>query len=196
MERLVAGIVEYGDMYRVQFVTGHDEKYIRTDNLYVNISNVAFDHIQKALENGTFVFIPKGLVGKNEISFADLIYDEPDELLRRKSVEIVKERRKFDNELGLLSALTVANFVMINNEFANEGIFITNDNRDEVYLDIVSGGDDAKIKKLSRYLDCMDDINRVDFVRRRYNQFEDKVTNATSIEGLESFLDIYHSSEK
>lgn len=196
MERLVAGIVEYGDYYRVQFVARHEEKFIKNDSLYVNVSNVAFKHIQEALSENKIVLLPKNMVGSDEISFADLLYEDMGELLKRQNSAIIKERRLFDNELSLLSVLSVATWSMVNNEFCDKGIFITDENRDEVYLDIVSSGDEVMIDKLSRYLECMDDIKKVDFCRRRFEHFEKEVMNKKSIEELDSFLESFYSIEK
>jgi predicted ATP-dependent Lon-type protease len=63
--------------------------------------------------------------------------------------------------------------MVLNNLLNSKGYFIHDDNREEVYLEILETGDSGLIDTLERYLNMKDEIHRV-------SQLDSKFTEITS----------------
>jgi chromatin segregation and condensation protein Rec8/ScpA/Scc1 (kleisin family) len=75
----------------------------------------------------------------------------------------------------------------------NAGYAITNENREEKYLEILETGDEKLIAKLEDYLNYKDEIEAVAHIERKFSAFRAELkttTTADEVKQLESrFLD-------
>lgn len=85
-------------------------------------------------------------------------------------------------------------FIMKNNELAAEGFFITNENRDDKYLEIVNKNDEDLLNNLSDYLKAMDNLLRY---QQYYNLFKSLSDRLDSDElSVEEMQEAFESFKK
>jgi chromatin segregation and condensation protein Rec8/ScpA/Scc1 (kleisin family) len=88
-------------------------------------------------------------------------------------------------------------FIILNNDLANAGYFITNENREEKYLEILETGDEKLISKLEDYLNYKDEIETVAHLERRFSSFRTEIRAAASVEEVtaieERFLEKFYA---
>ena len=77
------------------------------------------------------------------------------------------------------------------------GFAITNNNREEKYLEILETGDEDLISKLEDYLNYKDEIERIASLERNFAQVQRSINNADEedIEGIvASFLEDFYKN--
>lgn len=170
-----------------------DEKFLR-------LSYMSHQLIKQALMEGKKVHIHKtlqtGEVLPGEFDVIDL--KESDPLQESREASVRKIRMLITPELAKASGFALYGFMVLNNDLANRGYFITNENREEKYLEILETGDEQLIAKLEDYLNYKDEIEAVAFVERRFKQFRDEIREATSAEQVkeieERFLERFYAT--
>lgn len=92
----------------------------------------------------------------------------------------------------LMSNLMVMNiykFVLVDSILKNGGYFVTDENREQVYLDIVNNGDQKYIRALEEYLDVKDRMATDFWFGTKFLQFEDALRTATTIQQVKNLHD-------
>ena len=75
----------------------------------------------------------------------------------------------------MISNFELYHFFKLNHYLESKGFFITDENREEKYLEVINSGDAEALEKLSEYLDSLDEFNAIDDIYMRYKEFKDKV---------------------
>lgn len=158
-----------------------DEKVLR-------LSYMSHQLIKQALMEGKKVHIHKtlqtGEVLPGEFDIIDL--KETDPIQDARDAATVKIRMLVTPELSKISGLSLYGFMILNNDLANQGYFITNENREEKYLEILETGDEKLIAKLEDYLNYKDEIEAVAHLERRFTAFRNELRNATTVEDIKA----------
>jgi hypothetical protein len=113
----------------------------------------------------------------HRISLRDLLPDNTD-IDNLKNSYIIMISQFFDTRINTIANLTHYEFTILNNELANYGIFITNSNREEKYIEILELEDDNLIDVLERYLICRDEISRSFAAYENYRKFKQDLNDA------------------
>lgn len=92
-------------------------------------------------------------------------------------------------ELAAISGLAMYGFICLNNELAEKGFFITDENRESMYLKILETGDEKMIAKLEDYLNYKDEIARVAALHDKFEQFRKDINNSESEEEITGITD-------
>lgn len=79
---------------------------------------------------------------------------------------VIALRTKLKGILGdsgflLLHLMDIVDFMMLHDKFASKGIFITQDNREEKYIEIIQTGDQDMIDDLERYIGYLDRLTEL-----------------------------------
>ncbi len=99
---------------------------------------------------------------------------------------IEKHYRMVMNSVALFE---MYNVMMINNELGAQGYFITSDNREEKYIDIINSGDEKLITLLQEYLEARD---KIDPMKKYYDTLKDfkmKLKDTDSPEEIDEMVD-------
>jgi hypothetical protein len=80
-----------------------------------------------------------------------------------------KARGIFGDDLLTFHLLDFVGLMMLNNKFANQGIFITDDNREECYIKIIESGDESLIADLEKYLELKDKVTAIEIRKKEYD---------------------------
>lgn len=84
--------------------------------------------------------------------------------------------------------LTFLEFIQLNNYLCSKGHFVTDENREEVYLDILNSGDAVLIEKLEDYLEIMDEISRFDGPIQDYRDSRKSLKDMSTTEEIRTFF--------
>lgn len=87
-----------------------------------------------------------------------------------------------------ISNVTLFDFFKMDRKLVSKGYTISDENREEKYLDIINTGDSDLIELLSSYLDSYDDMNKIDAKYSEYKYFATKIECASTLKEVE---DVY-----
>lgn len=186
----VACVEDCGDKLHVKYVDNQKNALFKNDGIYVKISKVAADDIRKSLREGNIVYLPKNVSG--ELTFSDVVVVETDDLMKDKLLFLSDVYRLVDYALFYVSATDFFEYLSVYNDLHSLGICITNDNREEKYLEIIETGDEKLIEKLETYLEKKDKLESISYVYKRSREFEKKAFDCETIEELELVKEEYY----
>ena len=112
-------------------------------------------------------------------------YDIPVRDIKR--VNLIKEAKaKMESLVQSVDMITYINYIDINNELYESGIFITEGNREEKYLEILETGDEHKIDLLEDLLLVKDKLSIVKSAKNDFDKVVEAVkeTQEDDTEGL------------
>jgi hypothetical protein len=150
----------------------------------LRLSYMANELIKEAMLSGKVVHVPKENLRSIEVLPGDFTIIEPSEedmLQATKDAVNARVRMLITPTLTKISGITLYGFMVLNNDLANAGYFITNENREEKYLEILETEDETLISKLEDYLNYKDEIERVAFLERNFSKFRKEINQLTSI---------------
>jgi hypothetical protein len=196
----LAHVIDCGTYYRVTNVVNntldapadHQEKYLK-------LSYMSAEMMKKAVVENKTIHISKTLrtteVLPGEFEVIDLM--ETDPLQEARNAAMIKIRMLITPELSKIAGLTMYGFIMLNNDLANAGYFITNDNREEKYLEILETGDEKLITKLEDYLNYKDEIESVAQLERKFSAFRTAIKLSNTQEEVktieQNFLEDFYA---
>lgn len=167
---------------------------------YLKLNSATFEIIKTAITGNKLVKVNKTLVADEvmpwEVEVVDL--GETDPLQESRNAAITKVRMLVTPEMSKASGLALYGFIILNNDLAANGYFITNENREEKYLEILETGDEKLIAKLEDYLNYKDEIEAVAQLERKFSAFRNEVRTASTSDEVkkieERFLERFYSN--
>lgn len=167
---------------------------------YLKLNSATFEIIKTAITSNKLVKVNKTLVADEvmpwEVEVVDL--GETDPLQESRNAAITKVRMLVTPEMSKASGLALYGFIILNNDLAANGYFITNENREEKYLEILETGDEKLIAKLEDYLNYKDEIEAVAQLERKFGAFKNEVRTASTPDEVkkieERFLERFYSN--
>lgn len=185
----VALVEDLGDKLKVKYIDTYQNSLLKSDGLYVKISNVAGDVIREAISEFKMVFLPKNING--ELCISDVVIEDIDGFEKDKRIALVDIYNKMDYYQFNIGAIDFFNFLATYSKLAAEGYFIHEDNREEKYIEIIETDDEDLICVLDEYLELSDRIGKFSYLHRKNNRFEEKIINCKDNEELKMIMDEY-----
>lgn len=189
----VADVTEFSDHYRVNWVVEREQEFVDKGNKYLKISVSAAELATKALNDGHYVKAIKPIMNR-EISIINLAVDELDDFEKRRSAEIARARGQMTGLAANLRAFDFFEFTMCNNELASRGYFITQNNREEKYIEIINSGDMELIECLETYLNLLDRISIPQYQYKKLLKLEDDLLSARTEEEIDGIVSKFYNS--
>ena len=157
----------------------------------LKLSANSFKIISDAINDGKAVHITKTRMASEVLPMEIEVLDhsETDPLDEARKAALIKVRMLVTPELAKISGFALYGFMMLNNDLANAGFFITNDNREEKYLSILETGNEDLIAKLEDYLNYKDEIENVAHLERKFSKFKKDLRVATTAEDVQGIQD-------
>lgn len=129
-------------------------------------SFAVYEYINENLRDGKIVYIPKYLEGELTVDKVIIAEDENPLILYKRTCVIKLKDYVYNLRLTPEYILDMYRFIVINNWMIANGYFITNENREEKYMEIITSiseiedeeESEAKINKLEQYLNLMDKL--------------------------------------
>jgi hypothetical protein len=188
----LARVSDIGDKWHIEAIITNSQKEFEGGQNYIGINNVAALVVKREIEKGNTVKVNKNFEGL-EILPGHLIIStttttELDELKYSKLANI---RQHVTHEQAVVNGLQMYDFIVINNELNSKGYFIYDDNREEVYLNILETGDEALIDKLEIYLNAKDVIHRASSLEHKYLKFYADIKDADTEEEVNKLYNTF-----
>lgn len=205
--KLMLNVLDRGDNYEVISINNNELAFIGIKDGVIEVfSWVVFETVARALNEGKRVFIPKLLT--KQIDVSDLIIEAPgDELEKEKQKAIIRARDVvFTSRINKASLIDFYEFTILNNWFIEKGFVITDDNREEKYLEIINyastlstpdnpdtpdvdetdtSAGDKVVEKLERYLLLYDRLQETTVLYENFKTFESNVLDAEDVPTVE-----------
>lgn len=155
---------------------------------YVKISDSTYKRLKPDVFQGNIVLL----------KFEDFP-EKDDSLVSYKSFEIYRsgdlqfeklrlinkiQQKNFNADSNVVTQLDLFEFMVGFANLANEGYFITNDNREEKYLEILSTNNENLLTKLEKYLDAKDKFDDLNRRNRKVQNVKKQIEQATTVEEL------------
>lgn len=86
-----------------------------------------------------------------------------------------KARGIFGDDLLIFELLDLITFMLLNNKFANNGFFITDENKEEKYIEIIETCNDSLIEDLEKYIFLLDKIKILQNKKNEYDSIIDSL---------------------
>jgi hypothetical protein len=197
----LATVQDRGSHWFVTNVTQNTlDNQAEKDEKILRLSYMSHQLIKQALMAGKKVHIHKtlqtGEVLPGEFDVIDLAESDP--IQEARDASVVKIRMLVTPDLSKISGFAMYGFIVLNNDLASNGYFITNENREEKYLEILETGDEKLIAKLEDYLNYKDEIESVAHLERRFTAFRNEIRTATTAEEIkaieERFLERFYAN--
>lgn len=158
---------------------------------YVRLSDDAYDYVVNVLdlehrepECKIYIELPfdfETIVDMSMIKAEDSKMKETTEdrleAIKTKAIRMMNEL--ISNQM-MISNFELFHFFKLNHYLESKGYFITDENREEKYLEVINSGDEKALEVLSEYLDSLDEFNAIDDAYSKYNEYKTVVKSATS----------------
>jgi hypothetical protein len=183
----LAMVVDCGTHWKVTNVTKNTlDNSVNNDEKLLKLSYVSYKKIEEALLANKTVHINKNMMANEvlpfEIDVKDVSSENP--LRMAKEHNLAKVRMLVTPDLSKIAGLTLYGFMILNNDLINAGYAITNENREEMYLQILETGDEKLISKLEDYLNYKDEIEKVAHLERKFSKFKNEVLSSSTVEDV------------
>lgn len=195
----VASVEDRGSHWYVTNVYPHTLDQIEKPEKVLNLSAVSAAIIKKALTEGFEVRIGKP-IEFNEVMPHEIKIIEGDitDYNFARETAIKKARMVVTHDLASISGFTFYSYMCLNNELNDQGYFITSDNRESKYLEILETGKEELIQKLEDYLNMRDQIERVSALNKKFDHFRKLVNEEECTDKIaeltDKFLEDYYST--
>ncbi len=188
----IAEVAKQGrDYYRITNFYVKDQAYALPGKQFFDIPDEIFFKFRNEVFLGKMIVIRKKLLesGKYQI----------DDFKERKVKKFDQEKQKVLNGLrNRIAGLSVATsffevyeFIAVTGILASQGVFITDENREETYLKIINTGNEELINALEKYLEIKDNMDKIFRKYKNTIDFMKRVEQATSSDELKVMMDVW-----
>ena len=203
MIKYKAYLLKKGDrlyIVNVDVVDGDAEETrldVFNNNLNVELTGEMFLYIRSALRrnpDGFNLYITKDQLGTTisdqdqlryvQLFEADEMSPPSESVLNNARRQLLKRVRRWVGSNTVMLPLILYMYTRAYNHMAINGIMITDENREEKYLEIISKGDDALIDSLADYLDTQDDLAAYQNLLNNYKKAVRLINAATTLDDL------------
>ena len=191
-------VAPFNDRANVRYLTGYRilSSYETWDpELFVLISKEIYEYLQSnavniAVNKITCSIKDLCLLSTSEIIAIDSTTTNLDAvkvLLKNKALMLTKTR------LDDTMYFAFFNFILNNNKLLSEGFAVTNENREDKYLEIVNKNDAGLLDALSEYLDSMDKLLIFNKYYLLYMKFIGQLDTQTDIDSANKLFETFNS---
>lgn len=165
----------------------YDASHIMEGNKYIPVPAKIAELIIDPIRQGNIVSVSDRLKeNKNgPISINDFIVKKPESFQQKKIQEITKAYDRFGATASKTSMLKHYMYFSTAILLAEKGFLITDENREEKYLEIINTADEFLLKTLEDYLEARDNLAELSLSYREFQVYITKLRSAENDEELE-----------
>ena len=97
-----------------------------------------------------------------------------------------KARGIFGDDLLIFELLDLITFMLLNNKLADKGFFITEENKEEKYIEIIETCDESLIEDLEKYIFLLDKIKIIQNKKNEYDNIIESLKYLSNYDDQES----------
>jgi hypothetical protein len=189
MPKYLFAIHDQGEYKKINSATIRDNSFDVDPNLFYETDQVDFFNTVRELIKDNEVKYPSAWAGK--LTLSNLIQTKYDPLQLKKMDAISRGTLLISQRINVFSLMGFAKFIILNNYLADKGLFITDENREEKYLEIINTNDSSLISKLEEYLEIKDDISQDLYWYEHYNSFKNSIQSASTEEDVNTLIETF-----
>ena len=158
-----------------------------------------YQFIVEKLREGKTLYLPKYL--ENDITVDDIIVDDTNDILliNKQSAVIKIKDFIFSSRLSKDSIFDIYRFILLNDWMISKGFTITDENREEKYLEIITNVSELEdeteaeiiISKLEQYLNLKDKLATSESLVTSMDNVVNDILNASTTEEVTVLYDTY-----
>ena len=185
---LIAEICMYKDKkYKVVCFHKDEDIYTLGINEYIDMPSSVSTILKEELNKGNKIICEESIIKKSptNISVNDFEIIKAGDLEKSKNKLLSELSNNFSHYLASISGITYFSFIISSFKLASAGYFITNENREEKYVEIMNTGDNMLIEALNDFLDSLDKISPMSGLYDHFKLAQKTVEQSKSFEDLE-----------
>jgi len=191
MAKYLFVIEDQGSYNKITDVTVKQEGFEVDEELYKETTSIElWQFVQELLTNNDVKYDSSIT---EELTKVDIIQTSYGPLKVDQLHAIADAKRKLLMRVNPVSIYKFVKLMLLNNQLADAGYFITDENREEKYLDIVNTGEATLISLLESYLEIRDSIKQETYWYEQYILHEEAINNAETLEEIDSIQLTYNS---
>ena len=180
---------EGSDSYVILSATIKEPKTLNKDFAVFEISDTKlFSFIADKLLNNIPLSFAKNI---QDLTLDTLVIGDVENINTIRQRHIYKCYEKFSNHVMAIPNIAFFEFQLISTELASRGYFITKQNREEKYLEILEKGIEEEIALLEKYLTLLDDLSKYRTLYYELLQVLDKINSSENKDEIASLSENY-----
>lgn len=140
-------------------------------NNSVGINNLTAQMVEKMFSDGLQVYYKSNTKSIELMPYDIFSGADVTDINILRNQKLSEAKYCVSHHQSLVTGLMMFDFICINNELLDNGFVITDNNREEKYIEILEKDDESLIEKLEIYLNARDTISRASFLEREYQKF-------------------------
>jgi len=173
-------VVQYNRLnYKVTNVYFEEYKYLMPGKSFFDVPDDIAMQIKADVFYGNIVTIRKKVLESGIFTADDFTISKVSKFETTKNRAIIKEKSAIAALAVNTSFFEIYEFIAVTGMLASQGIFITNENREETYLNIINTGDEELISALETYLEIKDTMDTL------FKRYKNRVEYLKALEGTE-----------
>lgn len=137
----------------------------------VGINNLTAQMVEKMFSDGLQVYYKSNTKSIELMPYDIFSGADVTDINILRNQKLSEAKYNVSHHQALVTGLMMFDFICINNELLDKGFVITDNNREDKYIEILEAEDEALVEKLEIYLNARDTISRASFLEREYQKF-------------------------
>ena len=185
-----------GTTYEVVDVQLKDVQFAKSVEFYLTTGDDLALLLKKNLIDGNTITIPVATVDADtgDLTIDDFTVDVPSDLQAYKNKKKQRISTIFSFYLASTGGLTFFQAMASFSILASHGYFITEENREEKYLEIINTGDQDLIAALEEYLDAYDSVSPISAMYSTLKQAKLDIDAATDEAGVDAAVHMFDTA--
>jgi len=172
-------------------ITGYrqiDDNELFDDTRFMVVDDDIYNYVVDNYEKGELLY-PDTIV---DLSLSDIEFIEFDDVqaLKNNALNIFIRNELRNDDTSLDFFLISVKFTILNNQMIEKGYVFTPDNKEEIYLDVLNGGDEQSIEILEDYIEVLDAVTTYSTKVNNYISMKKELVDLTTSQEI---IDIYSS---
>ncbi len=182
-----------GSDFEVSGIYPYDIRNVIPTSKFIPISAKIAEMLIAPLREGELIKVSPSAV-KNKgagISIDDFSIVKITGIERIRAQELTKAYERFGATVSATSLLKNYMYFSTAILLAEHGFLITDENREEKYLEIINTGDESLLRTLEDYLEARDNLSYLSLEYRSFSEYINKVKAAKTIKALKDVAKEY-----
>jgi len=182
---VVEVIAEGRDYYKLVNFYLKEQVYALPGKSYFDIPDDYFFNLRSDVMLGKKIVIKKKLL-KGTYILEDFMEKKVTKFEETKQKLMCQFRSKVAGLAIATSFFEIYEFIAVTGMLASQGIFLTDENREETYLNIINTGNEELINSLERYLEIKGSMDKLFNEYKNISDFMKRIEKTNSLEELKA----------
>lgn len=158
---------------------------------FFEVSDDIYSFIEEKLKTNNIIIEKEKL--NSSVKKEDFILDEIEESEKLRNISRDVVYNSFCGRCSIIDMLEIYNFILINNKLASKGFYITDENKDNIYIDIIKSENEENTEMLEKLLYAKDYLSNPYYWFEEYKKYNEDLECSDTKEEIDKvtqeFLD-------